>query len=40
MQWRDKHTSITTEELFSVKADPRLYDEDYRPARIRIEGVS
>jgi hypothetical protein len=25
--------------MFSVGADPRLYNEDYRPARIRIERV-
>jgi hypothetical protein len=26
--------------VFSDGADPRLYNEDYRPAIIRIEGVS
>jgi hypothetical protein len=41
---REVNTSIITEELLangvSVGTDPRLYNEDYRPARIRIEGVS
>jgi hypothetical protein len=44
MQRRGKHTSITIEELLgngvSVGADPRLYNEDPRPAEIIIKGVS
>jgi hypothetical protein len=39
MQRRGKHASVTIEELlggvvFSVGADPRLYNEDPRPAEI------
>jgi hypothetical protein len=26
--------------VFSFGVDPRLYNDDYRPARVRIEGVS
>jgi hypothetical protein len=32
----NQHTTIE-EAVFSVVADPRLYNEDYRPARIRTE---
>jgi hypothetical protein len=43
MQRRGKHASITIEELLGngvfCGPAPRLYNEDPRPAGIRIEGV-
>jgi hypothetical protein len=43
MQQQGKNTSITKEELLrkgvSIGADPRLYNEEYKPAR-KIEGIS
>jgi hypothetical protein len=35
MQRRDKQQGNGYDVVFYVGADPRLYNEDYRPARIR-----
>jgi hypothetical protein len=32
--------AITMEKMFSMGSDPRLYNEDPRPAEMTIEGVS